>query len=287
MNIVTGVFDSARQAMDTVTSLTDAGFDGKDIGIVTHDADKGAMLARDMHRDYTDAQGGMFTSEKHIFQNMPDGFVEDIKRSNLHEEAVGWYRDRVNEGLILVTASVGERMDDAERIVHEHGGWLYGEERKRTRGATPEAKRTREGELHLPVTDEEVVIEKTERQVGEVRVTPEIRKETKEFPATVTHEEMRVERRKLDRPLSPDEYKGTATDGGEVRMPIIEEDIHVTKRPIIREELVVTRIPVSEQQTIRETVTHTEPHVETSGDVPVEGMTEEERARRRKMPPAA
>jgi uncharacterized protein (TIGR02271 family) len=52
-------------------------------------------------------------------------------------------------------------------------------------------------------------------------------------------------------------------------MPIVEEEIRVTKTPVIREELIVRRRPVTEQKTFHEKVTHDEPRVDTTGDVPV------------------
>ena len=275
--------------MNAMRSLKDAGFDADDIGVMTREDRHGKVIARDLDREYADPRGDTFTGDRYVYNQLPDTFVDAIRRSNLSDDAVDWYRARINDGLILVTVRTGDRMDDAVRIVHEHDGWVYGEEHHRMKETRrPEAMRATEGEVRVPVMDEEVFVEKREHQVGEVRVSAETTRETREFPTTLTHEEIRVERRKLDRPVSPDEYKGmTAAQGADMRMPIVEEEIRVTKRPVIREELVVTRMPVTERQTIRETVTHVEPRVETTGEVEMEGLTKEERERRRKMPPAA
>ncbi|MHB0935307.1 MAG: YsnF/AvaK domain-containing protein [Armatimonadota bacterium] len=278
MNIVTGVFDSTRTAEEAVTALRNARFATGDIGIFTRDREKGTILARDMDREYTDRWGNSFTSDNHVYSSMPDPFTTAIRESNLHDEAVTWYGDHMNQGHILVTVQAGDRMDDAERIMQEHGGLLYGRERHME--AAERTTTAAEGEIRLPIVDEEVEVVKRQQQVGEVCVTSDVTRENVEFPTTVTHEEIHVERRKLERPLHPDEYKGMQRAEGELRMPIIEEEVMVTKRPIIREEMVVTRMPVTERETIHETVTHTEPHIETTGEVEMEGMTEEERRRR-------
>lgn len=91
-----------------------------------------------------------------------------------------------------------------------------------------------------------------------------------EVPASVMHEEVRVERRQLDRPLRPDEYGGVKTEGNVVRVPIVEEEVHVIKEPMVREELVITRVPVTEQRTMRESVQRVEPRVEPAQPPPEE-----------------
>ncbi len=98
-------------------------------------------------------------------------------------------------------------------------------------------------------------------------ITSETTQRNVDIPTTVTHEEIHVERRLLEHPLSPEDYQGRKLTDGEICMPIVVEEVRVVKHPMIREEMVVTRVPVTEQESIRETVTHTEPHVETTGKV--------------------
>lgn len=335
MDIVTGMFTNVDEAMQTVRGWMDAGVDADHIGVVTRNRDMGAMMARDLGGEYSGPTGEHFTGRGRVYDDLPGGYVETIRRSNLPDEAVDWYRHHLDQGHILVITDTGDNTDlmhRAARIVHEHNGLLYDEDRGRgttgmtttgpamagtgtttgTTGGTtgkerttdeklhagtlmgdegrrgkemgkrPETEmRTGEMETHVPIVEEQVVLEKTQHQVGELRVTPEVSEERVDMPTTVTHQEIRVERRRLDNPMHPTDYKGMRTEGGEIRIPIIEEEIRVTKTPMVREELIITRLPVSEQQTIHETVRREDVRVEKTGDVNVEGLTEEERRKRR------
>lgn len=289
MNIVTAVFDSVSHAEGAVRDLQGANFGADHIGIVTNDDSKGRVLAGDLGRTYTrdtDLSRAALTSNADIYCELPTSFVDVITRSTLPDEAINWYRGHVDAGMVLVTVNAGDRMPDAARILQSHGGELYGTEHmgtargetKRTTG-TERVMDTNEGdrgrEVHFPVVEEEVHVEKTARQVGEVRVSSVSDTREVDIPTTVEHDEVRVERRRLDRPVRPEEYAGGDTGPGEIRMPIIEEEVRVTKSPVVREELVITRVRDTERTTVHEKVKHTEPHVETTGDVDIERKDEE------------
>lgn len=272
MKIVTGVFDSVRATEDTVRALMNAGFTDDDIGLLVRDTNKGSLLADDLGRDY--ARGatppkGVVTSRGDIWDRLPDGYMDLIHRADMPDKAIGWYNGHLDRGDVLLVVNAGDRMDDAARIVRDHGGLLYGMERgeRMERATTATETTTDVNEVHMPIVEEEALVEKTRHQVGEVYVTTDTTTRDVDIPLVVTHDEVRVERRKLDTPMTPEEYKGVSAEGGIIRMPVIEEEVRMTKRAIVREELVITRIPVSEQRTLHDTVTHTEPHVETTGDV--------------------
>lgn len=289
--------------------MRDAGFDDSDIGFVVRDRNKGMALANDLNREYKSGDTPRHViSDDEVYDRFSDDYVDTVHRSNLPDEAVDWYRQHLDQGEILEIVNVGDRMADADRIIREHGGMLYvdqgrhaeampqqpattgamttGPTKPETMGttATPETTTRAEtgtNEVRLPVIEEEVMVEKAQHKVGEIEVTSETSRMNVDLPTTLTHEEIRVERRKLDRPLTPDEYKGgVSAEQGTIRMPIVEEEVRVTKRAIIREEMVVTRVPVAKSETLHETVMHTEPHLKTTGEVEVQNLTEQERKRR-------
>lgn len=277
MNVATGSFYDVQSAEGAINALKGANYPIDHIGVVVHDHQKGTMIARDLRRRYMTEAPPRDTviSDTVVYDRLPDGFTDLIHRSELPDDAINWYRQHLDQGKVLVTVDVGDRMTDADRIMMDHGGMLYrhGEMRREERMTTTEMRAPTEtprmGEVHMPVIDEEVLVEKARHQVGQVEVTSETTAHTVEVPTTITHEEIRVERRKLDHAMTPAEYQGSTTEKGVIRMPIVEEELRVTKTPVIREELVVTRLPVTEQETLRETVMHTEPHVETTGEVEV------------------
>ncbi|MHB0935347.1 MAG: YsnF/AvaK domain-containing protein [Armatimonadota bacterium] len=285
MNVATGVFRSVDEARDAYRALQKANFDEDTIGLVVCDREMGKRLSSDLHRDFhvdetpDQAVGGA------VYCKFSDQYQDTIRMSNLPEDALDWYRGHLNRGHILLIVQVGDRMSDADRIIHEHGGILYQEQFGQERMTQPR-RETREvettgGVIYVPIVEEEVMLEKTAHQVGEVEVSSETTSQQVEMPATVMHEEIRVERRTLDRPMSVDEYREKVqTSSGTVRMPVVEEELRVMKKPVIREEMIITRVPVSESKTIREQVQRTEPHVETEGEVHIEKRDVQEKKRR-------
>ncbi|MHB0935876.1 MAG: YsnF/AvaK domain-containing protein [Armatimonadota bacterium] len=271
MSFVMGVFRTIEGAEDTVKTLLDAGFTDDDIGVIVRDTQKGTVIADDIGREYASGatpQRTKVMSRSSVWDRFPEDYGEYTRREGLPSEAMTWYQQRLDGGDIVMIINAHDRMDDVCRMIREHDGEIY---RGTTapREAMAETPETVGGEFRLPIIDEEVLVEKRRHQVGEVRVTREQTSEAVDIPTVVTHEQVRVERRRLEHPVTPDEYRGRQGMKDEVCMPIVEEEIEVVKRPVIREELVITRRQVSEQQTIRETVTHTEPRVEKTGDVEI------------------
>ena len=199
MNIVTGVFDTVHNAEDAMQALLDAGFDAGDIGFATRDRSKGEWLARELGRDYRWPSGDEFTGRDAVYDRLPMFLLETMRRSTQGEAAASWYRDRFDEGRILLLVNAGDRADDAARIMRTGHGVLHHEHRER----------------------------RTEYDVPQ----PEVR------------EDMRIERRPLDRPQPPDAYQPRTASEDEIRVPVIQEELIIERRPIVREELVITFPP--------------------------------------------
>jgi uncharacterized protein (TIGR02271 family) len=301
-NIVASVFHTTRDAETAVRDLLSAGFPDDRIGVVVHDDTIGPVIADDLGREYRSGMNppaNELTSPSDVYEDLPGGFVKELRKDTTTASSVNWYTDQLNNRNILLIVNAGNRSSDATRILCDDHGMLYpgtmGTMPSTTATTTPtptpmpETTTTTANEVHMPVIDEDVIIEKTSHQVGQVEVTSETDTSMVDVPATVTHQEIRVERHRLDRPMHPNDYKGVSAEGGVIRMPIIEEEVRVTKTPVIREELIITRVPISETQTFHETVMHTEPHVEATGDVKVSDteMTTEERMRRERKGPGS
>ena len=269
MSVVMGVFRTIEGAEDTVRALLDAGFTDDDIGVITRDTQKGTVIADDLGREYASGatpEHAALMSRSSVWDRFPDGYHEYTRREGLPGEAMDWYQRHYDDGDVMMVVNAHDRANDVVRIMHEHDGEIYRAATQRAAAPAPEAAGA---EYRLPVIDEEVFMEKRRHEVGEVQVTPEMVTESVDIPTVITHEQVRVERRKLDKPMTPEEYQTRPGAQAEVCMPIVEEEVHVVKRPMIREELVITRQEVQEQRTIREQVTHTEPHVKKTGKVDI------------------
>jgi len=100
------------------------------------------------------------------------------------------------------------------------------------------------------LSEEELVVGKREVPVGEVVVQKHIEEQVIRQTIPVTREKVEVERR----PLPPGAGLEPRTEGDVMYIPLVEEELVVTKRLVAREELVIRKTRVTEEQVIEETV---------------------------------
>ncbi|HLL83996.1 MAG TPA: PRC and DUF2382 domain-containing protein [Longimicrobium sp.] len=105
-------------------------------------------------------------------------------------------------------------------------------------------------EERVVLSEEELVVGKREVAVGEVVVQKHIEEQVIRQTVPVMREKVEVERR----PLPPGAGLEPRTEGDVMYIPLVEEELIVTKRLIAREELVIRKTRVTEEQVVEETV---------------------------------
>jgi uncharacterized protein (TIGR02271 family) len=114
-------------------------------------------------------------------------------------------------------------------------------------------------DVRVPVTEEQLEVQKRGRKAGEVRVSKRVRTEEKQVTVPVTREEVRVERVPAGREASSGEAGFSAQD---VSVPVMEEEVVVQKRPVVREEVRISKQSRREEQPVRAQVRKEEVEVE-------------------------
>jgi uncharacterized protein (TIGR02271 family) len=104
----------------------------------------------------------------------------------------------------------------------------------------------------VPVREERVEAKKHARDAGQVTVDKHVVEQQQELDVPVTHEEVDVTRRRVDRPLDSDDT--IADDGETIRVPLRAEDVDVRKDARVVEEVEISKRPVTETQRVSETV---------------------------------
>jgi uncharacterized protein (TIGR02271 family) len=120
-------------------------------------------------------------------------------------------------------------------------------------------------ETTVPITEERLGVSKSQ-STREATITKTPVTETKTIDVPVTHEEISVERR----PVSETRTSSTTTDRPveseqEIRVPLKQEQVQVTKQPYVKEEVSVKKKPVTETKTISDQVTSEEVRVKGAG----------------------
>jgi uncharacterized protein (TIGR02271 family) len=121
--------------------------------------------------------------------------------------------------------------------------------------------RAREGSdvERLTRAEEELRIGKREVQAGEVVVGKHVETERVSTPVQRRVEHVRVERRPVNEATGSAELRE-----GEIRVPIMEEEVVVEKRPVVKEEVVVTREVATETEQVEADVRRE--RIDVSGD---------------------
>jgi len=133
----------------------------------------------------------------------------------------------------------------------------------RARGAVKDAY-----DRTIQLREERLKVRKTPVETGDVRVRKEVVTEQKTIDVPVEREEVVIERR-------PASGRATGTDFGaeEIRIPVKEEKVDVTKEAVVTEEVSVGKRKVQDTKHVSETVRKEELGVDTHGDVNVKGPT--------------
>ena len=129
-----------------------------------------------------------------------------------------------------------------------------------------------DGRTRLTRAEEEVSVHTRPVPAGEVVVGKHVETERVTTPVARRVERVRIERR----PVTGATTGSPELREGEIRVPVMEEEVAVTKRPVVKEEIVVTREADTEMTQVETDVRREQVHV--SGDDAL--IAEDETARK-------
>ncbi|MGO1136125.1 YsnF/AvaK domain-containing protein [Bacillus subtilis] len=124
--------------------------------------------------------------------------------------------------------------------------------------------KTTKEEKTMPLREEQLKVDKEDVQTGEVEIGKEVKTEKRDMDIPVRHDEIYVERRPVDENKTD---AAPVNDSEEIRVPIVEEKLEVTKKPVVTDEVVVGKRTVEENEHISETVKKEEPRLNKEGKV--------------------
>jgi uncharacterized protein (TIGR02271 family) len=224
------------------------------------------------------------------------GLIGALAGMGVPEEDARHFDQGFQAGGTLVTVDAGSRAAEARDCLYESGADLGALGRgMATAGSSTSGGSMRgsaEDSTRLELREEELRAEKERVQTGEVRLRKEVVTEQRQVDVPVTREEVVIERHSVsgdERAAAP----GDLAEGEEIRVPIMEEEVRVEKRPVVKEEVRLGKRQVTETERVNETVRREEARVETEGDADVQYRGDRERSgryggseRRRRLDPA-
>jgi uncharacterized protein (TIGR02271 family) len=180
------------------------------------------------------------------------------------------YSDVLNQGrtVLAVDATEGQ-IDQAVAILNQYGAVDIDEaeldDGRGTEARTAGRQQWSEPQWgqSIPVVDEQIKIGKRSVRRGGVRVYSHIVDQPVEQRITLRGERVRVERRPVDRTASEAELSGLRDQSFEVTETVEEPVVEKVLR--VKEEVIVGKETTEKEQTVHETVRHSDVRVEQLG----------------------
>lgn len=116
----------------------------------------------------------------------------------------------------------------------------------------------------IPVTEEVLVVGRKTVDSGAVNISKTTETTQALVDEPVFTEEVRVERRRVDRPVPADDPPAVRTEGDTTIIPLLEEVVVVERRLVVREELRITRVRTAGRVRQEVPLRREEVHVERS-----------------------
>jgi uncharacterized protein (TIGR02271 family) len=111
-----------------------------------------------------------------------------------------------------------------------------------------------DGDLTVPVREEELLVGTQRAEAGRVRVHKDVVEEQQALRVPVTHEEVQVERVPVDRDLPADQLGTDVWQEKDIDVPLMGEQVVAEKQAHVAEELHLHKEAVTEQQQVADTV---------------------------------
>jgi len=200
------------------------GLNGEDFGEV-QDVSNGFVLV----------QRGIINKEKFLIpQELAESYDGDIVRFRIAEDdLLNKYRE--GSGITAQTETTAQDVTSGET----------------------------ETEQTIPLTEERLNISK-DVQEQQATITKKPVTETKTVQVPVTHEEVTIERRTPSGGEGQVASEGPVTSTEEISIPLKKEEVEVNKTPYVKEEVTVKKKPVTETREVTEEVTSERISTDTS-----------------------
>ncbi|MBT2687549.1 YsnF/AvaK domain-containing protein [Bacillus sp. ISL-47] len=265
-NII-GVYNSQREVVDAIQELQNDGYPVQDLSIIaqTEHLDSSLEDKTGVHAETFETKDRDSSESAGFLNSLTSWFddgstnqgstVEKFRELGMSDDEASKYETYVNEGKIILYS---DRIDTAT-------GFTGGTTEARMNSTYTDGYDQRNGltedeEQSLKLREEQMDVTKDRVQAGEVEVHKDVVEEQKTVNVPVEHEEVYVERRKVDDPTAA----STSPIGEDetIRIPITEERVEVSKKPVVTDEVVVGKREVQETQQVTENLKKEEVHLD-------------------------
>lgn len=262
--IVAGVFSQEAQARRALDALKNDGFDYDQIGVASRQQTSANLLqefqALGVPQDRASYYNQEYQAGRIVVSVRPDGREQEalsILRSNGgydYDQRTAAAQTTAHDHMSSTHADTHAHADTHTHAdTHAHTDVEYGA----NDFYQPRSLKLREEQLNVG---------KERVQTGEVELHKEVVEEQQTINVPVTHEEVYIERR----PVSGGQADATPIGEDEtISVPVSEEQVHVHKNTVVTGEVAIGKRAVEETQQVTDTVKREEVSIEQEGNAPI------------------
>ncbi len=257
-SIIAGVFENERDARRALDALRQAGFGYDQVGVATQGQNNVNLLSDltslGVSQDFASYYDQQYKSGRTVVSVRPDGRDEEA-HNILHQ--YGAYDYEHQSGYNQTDTTNAQTYTTNQTNVAATSGQAV--DRTDADYAQDEYHQPRS----LRLRAEQLNVSKERVQAGEVGLHKEVVSEQKTINVPVTHEEVVIERH----PVTDGRVDNTPIGEGEtIRVPVSEEQVNVSKDTVVTGEVAIGKRAVQETQQVTDTVRHEEARVDQSGN---------------------
>jgi uncharacterized protein (TIGR02271 family) len=109
-------------------------------------------------------------------------------------------------------------------------------------------------ELHVPVVEEQLAVDKRQVQRGSVHVHKDVIEDVQTVNVPLREEEIVVERHAVDRAVDASTIPADAFQESDIEIPLRGEEVDVTKQAVVREEVDISKTVRERNEQVSDTV---------------------------------
>ena len=265
-SIVAAAFENERDARRALDALKQAGFGYDQVGVATQGQSNVNLLSDltdlGVARDYASYYDQEYKNGRTVVSVRPDGRDQEA-HDILHQyngydyEHQTGYNQQSNYATNQTATAAAATTNVAanQGLVSQRADADYAQD-----------------EFHQPrslrLREERLNVSKERVQAGEVGLHKEVVSEQQTINVPVTHEEVVIERHAV----TDGRIDNTPIGEGEViRVPVSEEQVNVTKNTVVTGEVAIGKRAVQETQQVTDTVRHEEARIDQQGNAIIHG----------------
>ena len=305
-NEIIAFFQDQSDAFSSISELKEAGFTSEQIGLAVGGEHAGSGSMEDS-RSMWDKIKDFFSGEHESYRGENTDYEASFSHLSSSPDQARYYSSGIAAGGALVTVRAEpDRLATAREILLDNDADLrtsgFGQlsDRNISGANLSESNldatgnldrvgedRASETERRLELRGELLRAVKQRVQAGEIRLRKDVVTENQTINVPVTREGVIVERVPAQEAGRRPASGRPIGEGEEIRIPVSEERVTVSKEPVVTGEVRVQKQAVQDTQQVSDTVRREEVRVENEGNVSVTDKTTDKTTKTGKKKPAA